>query len=108
MDNKKLMKSLAIQLKNNKEVEGSRVPLKEDSRKNKLIRDFVFAELDKPFEIDGCVITVMEAACLRLVTMLLDDNTSDEDFLKGFEFVRDVIGEKPIDKVEVKLVTDRK
>ncbi len=68
---------------------------------------FILTELNKPFENDGHSITIIEAACKRLITMLLDDNTSDEDFLKGFEFIRDTIGEKPITKIELKITPDR-
>lgn len=105
MNNQNLKKGKATQFKSGEQAarNGRKggLQLGENNRKRKLLRDYILSEFDKPIEIDGCVITVKEAAAVRLVDMLLDEKVSTRDFLKAFEFCRDTIGERPSEKVEI-------
>lgn len=73
----------------------------------KAFREILNEEFDKKVKVNGKdgkdnkEITRKEAVSLRLMQILLDANTKENDFLKAMEFARDTIGEKPIDRVQV-------
>lgn len=70
----------------------------------KAFREILNEEFDKKVKVNGKdnkKISRKEAVSLRLMQILLDANTKENDFLKALEFARDTIGEKPIDRVQV-------
>lgn len=73
-------------------------------RKKKLLKEIICEELDKNIEIDGITVTKEEAAVMRLVNILIDEEVDARTFLKALELTRDTIGEKPIDPKELKLI----
>lgn len=80
-------------------------------KRNRIMRKAFKEILDEEFEKkvkvngkdgkDGKEISRKEAVSLRLMQILLDATTKENDFLKALEFARDTIGEKPIEKVQV-------
>lgn len=80
----------------------------ESRKRNRAIRkafkEILNEEFDKKVKVNGKddrEITRKEAVSLRLMQMLLDPHTRENDFLKALEFARDTIGEKPIDKLAI-------
>lgn len=70
----------------------------------KAFKEILDEEFDKKVKVNGKgnkEITRKEAVSLRLMQILLDQTTRENDFLKALEFARDTIGEKPIEKVQV-------
>lgn len=70
----------------------------------KAFKEILDDEFDKKVKVNGKddkEITRKEAVSLRLMQILLDATTKENDFLKALEFARDTIGEKPIEKVQV-------
>ena len=51
--------------------------------------------------IDGKRVTRKDMVTAKAIQMLLSSETSDKDFIKAFEVVRDTIGERPVEKVMV-------
>jgi len=70
----------------------------------KAFKEILDDEFDKKVKVngqEGKEISRKEAVSLRLMQILMDTNTKENDFLKALEFARDTIGEKPIDRVQV-------
>ena len=68
----------------------------------KAFREFFNNLLDeKGGVLNGREATKKELVTARAIRILLDEDTTDKDFLKAFEVIRDTIGEKPIEKVAV-------
>lgn len=70
----------------------------------KAFKEILNEEFDKKVKVNGKddrEITRKEAVSLRLMQMLLDPHTRENDFLKALEFARDTIGEKPIDRLAI-------
>lgn len=73
----------------------------QNRKEEKAWRDLLKDELSKEVKAGDKTITKKRAIAFKAVRMMLDDNISDKDFLKALEVIRDTIGEKPIEKVEV-------
>ena len=105
MNNENLLKGKATQFKSGEEAarngQKGGLQLGTNNRKRKAFREYIESELDKDIEIDGITITVKEAISIRLIEKILDDKINNKDFVKALEFVRDSIGEKPVDIVTV-------
>lgn len=70
----------------------------------KAFKEILDDEFDKKVKVNGKEdkeISRKEAVSLRLMQILMDTNTKENDFLKALEFARDTIGEKPIERVQV-------
>lgn len=110
MNNENLLKGKATQFQSGEEAarngQKGGLQLGMNNKKRKAFKEYIEGELDKDTEIDGVTVTVKEAATIRLVSMLLDENIKINDFLKAFELVREQIGEKPSDKYVVDTIDD--
>ena len=58
--------------------------------------------------LNGRYATKKELVTARAIRILLDAETTNKDFLKAFEIIRDTIGEKPVEKVAVGATDDAK
>lgn len=105
MNNENLLKGKATQFQSGEQAArngrkgGEQLGL--NNQKRKLFKEYIESEFEKEIEFQGVTITQKEAAALRLVSMILDENTSCQSFLKALEFARNTINEKPVDKVEM-------
>jgi hypothetical protein len=82
---------------------------KENNAGSKAFREFFNNLLnEKGGSYNGRDATKKELVTARAIKILLDPHTSDKDFLKAFEIIRDTIGEKPIDKISVGATDDGK
>lgn len=75
---------------------------KQNKERQKAFREILDDEFAKQVKVNGDserLITRKEATALRLMQILLDQKTSEKDFIKAMEFARDTIGEKPAEKV---------
>ncbi len=110
MNNENLLKGKATQFKSGEEAarngQKGGLQLGMNNKKRKAFKEYIESELDKETEINGVTITVKEAATVRLVSMLLDENIKLNEFLKAFELIREQIGEKPSDKYVVDTIDD--
>jgi len=110
LNNENLLKGKATQFQSGEEAarngQKGGLQLGMNNKKRKAFKEYIEGELDKDTEIDGVTVTVKEAATIRLVSMLLDENIKINDFLKAFELVREQIGEKPSDKYVVDTIDD--
>lgn len=71
-------------------------------RRKKAFRELFEAMLEEDGgNLNGQRVTRKEMITAKAINMLIQDETSNRDFLKALEVVRDTIGEKPIDKVIV-------
>lgn len=50
--------------------------------------------------LNGEKVSRKDMVTAKAIQVLLSEKTTDRDFLKAFEIVRDTIGEKPVDQVE--------
>lgn len=75
---------------------------KQNKERQRAFREILDDEFAKQVKVNGDSkrhITRKEATALRLMQILLDQKTSEKDFIKAMEFARDTIGEKPAEKV---------
>lgn len=71
-------------------------------RKKKEFRELFESMLaEKGGELNGKKATRKDMVVARAIKLLLSDTTKDSDFLKALELVRDTIGEKPVEKIQV-------
>ena len=52
---------------------------------------------------DGVVITKRMAIALKAMSFLTDDDLDAKDYIKVLEFIRDTVGEKPSEKVDLSI-----
>lgn len=52
---------------------------------------------------DGVVITKRMAIALKAMAFLTDEDLDAKDFIKVLEFIRDTVGEKPSEKVDLSI-----
>ena len=67
-------------------------------RLRKTLADIINSEFDKTVKVNGQEITRKEWAGMRLIRLLMNEETDTKEFMKALEFARDTIGEKPIEK----------
>lgn len=70
-------------------------------RERRAFRELMERYLDEPSTYDGETLSRKEIAALRAVRMLADGSLPARDFARMFELVRDTLGEKPSERVEV-------
>lgn len=51
--------------------------------------------------LNGEKVTRKDMVTAKAIQVLLSEKTTDKDFIKAFEVVRDTIGERPVEKVMV-------
>lgn len=108
MNNENLLKGKATQFQSGEQAArygrkgGEQLGI--NNKKRKLFKEYIESEFDKEIEFQGVTVTQKEAAALRLVSIILDENTNCQTFLKALEFARDAIGEKPANKVEMNTI----
>lgn len=52
---------------------------------------------------DGVVITKRMAIALKAMSFLTDDDLDAKDYIKVLEFIRDTVGEKPSEKIDLSI-----
>ena len=73
----------------------------EARRKKKAFRELMEHYLSQPATVNGEQVTRKDVATVRAVQMLTENELSAAEFVRLFELVRDTIGEKPTEHVEV-------
>lgn len=77
----------------------------EARRRKKAFREWLEDQLESDGgTLNGKPVSKKELIAARLVQNLLDGSVDTKDFLRGFEIVRDTIGEKPVEKLSVSSV----
>jgi len=74
-------------------------------RAQKTFKEHLDSELYDDIMVNGSPMSKKQLIAIRLIRMLNDPDTSDKEFLKAFYAVRDTIGEKPVDKIQVSEIT---
>ena len=70
-------------------------------RKKKAFRELFESILNESAgKVNGKEVTRKEGIAYKAISMLMKNDTSDKDFLRALEIVRDTIGEKPVEKLE--------
>ena len=70
-------------------------------REMKVLRDHLNQILDEEVEFDGEIVSKRHVIALKAVEQIFKEDITPRDFARLFEVIRDTIGEKPIDKVQV-------
>lgn len=74
-------------------------------RERRALRELMEMRLEGSVEYKGEVVTRKDVMAARAIDMLTDpdarDKMSASEFVRAFEMVRDTLGEKPSEKVEV-------
>lgn len=74
----------------------------EARRRKKAFKD-LFEQIlaERGGTLDGREVTRKEMLAAKALNMMQGDGITDRDFIKAFEFVRDTIGERPIERVMI-------
>ena len=70
-------------------------------REKKAFRELMEHYLSQPDTVNGEQVTRKDVATFKAVQMLTENELSAAEFVRLFELVRDTIGEKPTEHVEV-------
>lgn len=70
-------------------------------REMKVIREHLNQILDEEVEYDGEIVSKKHVIAIKAVEQILKEDISARDFARLFEVIRDTVGEKPIDKLQV-------
>lgn len=78
----------------------------EARRRKKLFKEILEEQLNSEGgTLNGQPATRKELAAYNMVKLITSGKAKDSDFIKAMEYVRDTIGEKPTEKVEVSKAT---
>ena len=74
-------------------------------RERKALRELLESYLDKPATVGGQEVTRKDVMAFKAVQIVTEgtvgENITASEFVRAFEMVRDTLGEKPSEKVEV-------
>ena len=70
-------------------------------REMKVLREHLNQILDEEIEFDGEIVSKKHVIAIKAVEQILKEDISARDFARLFETIRDTVGEKPIDKIQV-------
>lgn len=76
-------------------------------REMKVLREHLNQILDEEVEFDGEIVSKRHVIALKAVEQIFKEDITPRDFARLFEVIRDTIGEKPIDKVQVAAEIDQ-
>lgn len=76
-------------------------------REMKVLREHLNQILDEEIEYDGEIISKKHVIAIKAVEQILKEDISARDFARLFEVIRDTVGEKPIDKLQVAAEIDQ-
>lgn len=64
-----------------------------------MFKEYLDGELQEIVTINGVEITMKQAMMMKMIRRCLSNDITDRDLVRLAEFVRDTIGEKPVEKV---------
>lgn len=76
-------------------------------REMKVLREHLNQILDEEIEFDGEIVSKRHVIAIKAVEQIFKEDITPRDFARLFEVIRDTIGEKPIDKVQVAAEIDQ-
>lgn len=76
-------------------------------REMKVLREHLNQILDEEIEFDGEIVSKKHVIAIKAVEQILKEDISARDFARLFEVIRDTVGEKPIDKLQVAAEIDQ-
>ena len=76
-------------------------------REMKMIKEHLNQILDEEIEYDGEIVSKKHVIAVKAVEQILKDDISARDFTRLFETIRDTVGEKPIDKLQIDAEIDQ-
>ena len=76
-------------------------------REMKMIKEHLNQILDEEIEYDGEIVSKKHVIAVKAVEQILKDDISARDFARLFETIRDTVGEKPIDKLQIDAEIDQ-
>lgn len=74
---------------------------KKNTAERKAFKEWMDSVLNEDTEYNGEIISNKYLIAIKAVNLLLKEDLDAREFARLFEVVRDTIGEKPIDKVQV-------
>jgi len=105
MNNQNLSKGKATQFRSGEEAarNGRKggLQLGINNAKRRAFKEYLESELTEEIKIGDFTVSAKEGLCFKLIQRMFDDKMCDRDFLRAFEFVRNTIGEQPVEKYAI-------